>query len=148
MKKHLIVLSLIFLVFSCKKDQAELDMTEIEEYVAEKGLDGAYTDEGIFYVIHEPGGDAKPNGSHTITADYEGKYTDDVIFDSSYERGEPLEFTLNRVIAGWQIGIPLIGKGGAITLVIPSEYAYGSNPPFPIRENAVMVFDVELLDFM
>ena len=82
--------------------------------------------------------------------DYEGYKLNGEVFDSSYERGERATFGLYQVIEGWQIGIPIIGEGGEITLIIPSDYAYGSNPPpgSSIGRNEVLVFDVKLYDII
>ena len=70
------------------------------------------------------------------------------VFDSSYERGESIEFGLNQVIRGWTEGMQLVGKGGMIELVIPSDLGYGARgtPGGPIPPNATLHFLVELLD--
>ena len=72
---------------------------------------------------------------------------DGLEFDSSYERGKPAVFPLRNVIKGWQIGIPKVSEGGAITLFIPSKLAYGKRAKGSnIPANSVLVFDVELLN--
>jgi len=69
-------------------------------------------------------------------------------FDSSYDRGQPLEFGLNQVIPGWQQAIPLLQKGGKGTFYIPSGLAYGTRGAGgAIPPNAVLIFEVELIDF-
>ena len=77
---------------------------------------------------------------------YEGKHKDGTVFDSSYERGEPIEFGLNQVIKGWTEGMQLVGKGGQITLWIPAELGYGAFGQGPIGPNEALEFKVELLD--
>ena len=77
---------------------------------------------------------------------YEGKFMDGEVFDSSYERGVPAEFPLNGVIKGWTEGMQLVGKGGQITLWIPSDLAYGTYGSSVIGPNEALEFKVELLD--
>ena len=69
-------------------------------------------------------------------------------FDSSYDRDEPLNFKLGQVIKGWQEAVRMLGKGGKGKFVIPSALAYGDREVGDvIPANAVLVFDMELLDF-
>ena len=78
---------------------------------------------------------------------YEGNTSDGNVFDSSYERGEPISFPLNRVIKGWTEGMKLVGVGGQITLWIPSELAYGERGAgADIGPNQALEFKVELLE--
>ena len=100
------------------------------------------------YKITAPGTGPKPQPTSTVKAKYTGKLVDGTIFDSTDNRGNtPAEFTLDKVISGWREGLQLIGKGGKITLYIPSELGYrekgseGSVPP-----HATLIFDVELVE--
>ena len=68
------------------------------------------------------------------------------MFDSSVERGEPVEFPVSGVIKGWTEALQLMTVGDKWELTIPSELAYGANPPPSIPANAVLVFEVELLE--
>jgi len=72
------------------------------------------------------------------------------VFDSSVERGEPIEFELNRVISGWTEGVGLMNKGDKFRLYIPPQLGYGERgtPGGPIGPNQALVFDVELLDII
>jgi FKBP-type peptidyl-prolyl cis-trans isomerase len=132
-----------------KKKQAELDKKLILEYLESNNLEAESTTSGIYYIIEEPGeGTAHPSKSSNITAHYEGRLLDGTVFDSSIKRGEPLNFSLGRVIPGWQEAIPLLKKGGKGTFIIPSGMAYGPRGAGGvIKPNSVLVFDVELLDF-
>jgi len=79
---------------------------------------------------------------------YEGSLLDGEVFDSSYDRGQPAEIPLNRVIPGWTEGIQLMEKGAEYTFWIPGNLAYGLNPRAngPIGPNETLVFDVELVE--
>lgn len=121
----------------------------IQNYIKTNNLTGFQaTPEGIYYKL-DPAGDAAnhPTLQSTVKVHYRGTLLDGKQFDSSYDRGEPIEFPLTGVIQGWQKGIPLLGKGGKGTFIIPSPLAYGENSPSPdIPANSVLVFEVELLD--
>lgn len=82
-----------------------------------------------------------------VVVNYEGKNRKGKVFDSSYERNEPAEFPLNRVIKGWTEGMKLVGKGGKITLWIPAELAYGERGAGrDIGANEALEFSVEVVD--
>jgi FKBP-type peptidyl-prolyl cis-trans isomerase len=149
MKKTLLALMILPLFFACsKEDQREVDEDLIREYIADNSLDGREGEDGLFYVIEKEGNGARPELSSEVTVHYEGYLLDGDVFDSSYERGMPATFPLTGVIRGWQLGIPLFKEGGKGKLLIPSHLGYGSNPPpgSGIPRDAVLVFDIELLD--
>mgnify|MGYP000390822180 CR=1 FL=1 len=77
--------------------------------------------------------------------DYVGTLVDGTKFDSSYDRGEPATFPLNRLVKGWQLAIPQMGVGETIEIAIPSDLAYGPVGRGPIPGNATLVFKVELI---
>ncbi len=90
-----------------------------------------------------------PPGS-TVRVHYTGRLTDGTKFDSSVDRGEPLEFQvgMGQVIRGWDEGIVQLSKGQKAVLTCPPAYAYGAaGIPGVIPKNATLVFDVELVDF-
>ena len=91
---------------------------------------------------------AKEEGAtDTVKVHYTGKLPDGKVFDSSVERGQPVEFKLNQVIKGWTEGLQLVKKGGKIELVIPPELAYGKQGAGDaIPPDATLYFDVEVLD--
>jgi FKBP-type peptidyl-prolyl cis-trans isomerase len=91
---------------------------------------------------------ASPTANDKVKCHYEGTLVDGTIFDSSYARGEPIEFGLGQVIKGWTEGLQLMKKGGKAKLTIPPAIAYGpgGSPP-AIPPEATLVFVVELLDF-
>jgi FKBP-type peptidyl-prolyl cis-trans isomerase len=127
--------------------QNAIDDKLLKEYIKTKNLKTEKTTSGIYYVI-----DKKGNGKHATAADkvkvhYKGYKLDGSTFDSSYDRGQPIEFPLSGVIKGWTEGIPLFEEGGKGTLLIPSSLAYGQNAPpgSTIKANEVLLFDVELI---
>ena len=91
-----------------------------------------------------PDGDA-PTAEDTVRCHYEGRLVDGTVFDSSYKRGEPLDFPVSGVIKGWIEGLQLMKAGGKATLTVPSELAYGDAGTGPIPGKATLVFDIELL---
>ncbi|MDA3899305.1 MAG: FKBP-type peptidyl-prolyl cis-trans isomerase [Spirochaetes bacterium] len=116
----------------------------IEKYSKQKGV--KTTESGIAYKIIEAGSAERPLPTSTITVNYKGTLIDGTVFDSSYDRGKPATFQLNRVIKGWAEGMKLIGKGGKAELVIPSKLAYGERGNRSIPGNSVLIFEVELLE--
>ena len=108
------------------------------------------TASGLQYMVLRPGSGAHPTPSSTVRVNYEGKLLDGRVFDSSYQRGQPAEFPLTGVIAGWTEGIPLMAKGSKYRFWIPSELAYGERgmPQGGIPPNSTLSFDVELLDIL
>jgi len=102
---------------------------------------------GLQYEILTAGEGAKPAATDQVKAHYRGTLLDGTVFDSSYDRGTPATFPLDRVIAGWTEGLQLMGVGSKWKLYIPAELAYGSSPPpgSPISPGAALIFEVELL---
>ena len=80
-----------------------------------------------------------------MTVQYEGKFTDGSVFDSSYQRGEPATFPLGRLIPAWQETIPLMGVGDTIEIAVPADMGYGPKGKVPIPGGATLLFTVELL---
>ena len=105
------------------------------------------TGSGLQYMVLRQGSGPRPSAAATVRVNYEGRLLDGSVFDSSYARGEPAEFGLGQVIAGWTEGLQLMPVGAKYRFWIPSELAYGRNgSPGGIPPNATLVFDVELLD--
>ena len=107
------------------------------------------TKSGLAYkVISKGKGSVHPKATSTVKVHYTGMLTDGTIFDSSVERGDPVEFPLNRVIPGWTEGVQLMVVGDKWTFIIPSDLAYGERgvPQANIGPNETLIFEVELLE--
>ena len=122
----------------------------LETYMQKNGIVAEPTESGLCYVITEEGSGEKPEVGRKVKVHYTGKLLDGTVFDSSIERGEPIEFPLGigQVIPGWDEGIGLMRKGEKGVLYIPYYLAYGERgagemiPPF-----SNLMFEVELVDF-
>lgn len=122
---------------------------EGEKFLQENALreEVKTTESGLQYEVLVAGKGAKPTAESTVKVHYEGTLIDGTVFDSSYERGEPIEFPLSGVIKGWTEGLQLMPVGAKYKLYIPYELGYGERgagqniPPF-----ATLIFTVELLD--
>lgn len=127
--------------------QAEKDQNAIIAHLVKKGIvDAQRTASGIYYTVAQMGNDTHPTADDYVKVHYKGTLLNDTIFDSSYDRGQPISFSLRSVVSGWTEGIPLFSEGGKGTLYLPSGLAYGERSPSPkIPANSPLVFDVELL---
>ncbi len=104
------------------------------------------TASGLQYEVVKKAEGAQPKATDVVTVHYEGKLTDGSVFDSSIERGSPIDLPVGGVIPGWVEGLQLMHVGEKYKLYIPSELAYGEQSPTPaIPANSVLVFDLELI---
>ncbi|TWT34265.1 FKBP-type peptidyl-prolyl cis-trans isomerase [Blastopirellula retiformator] len=107
------------------------------------------TKSGLQYIVEKEGTGASPKPTDDVVCHYKGELIDGTVFDSSYDRGEPARFPVNRVIPGWTEALQLMKAGGKWKLFIPSDLAYGENgSPGAIPPNSVLVFDIELLEVL
>lgn len=105
----------------------------------------AQTPSGLKYVIATEGKGKSPKATDTVTVHYVGTLTDGSQFDSSIDRGAPIDFPLNAVIPGWTEGLQLMQEGGVAVFYIPSELAYGPRELPGIPANSPLIFWVQLL---
>ncbi len=104
------------------------------------------TETGLQYEVITEGGGARPAATDQVQVHYRGTLIDGTEFDSSYSRGEPITFGLDRVIPGWTEGLQLMTAGSKYKLFIPGELAYGERGAGgTIGPNATLIFEVELL---
>ena len=144
---------------SCKKDkydpekQLAVEEALIQKFIADNNIPASRHSSGVYYYITDAGSDTAivyPTDSvlfrvnTIIDVNYTGRLLDGTIFNQTTT--QPGSFYLGDVIQGWQIGVPMILKGGRIRLIIPSVYAFGRNAQNGIPANAILDFDIELLD--
>ena len=104
------------------------------------------TASGLQYKVIKAGTGAHPKATDTVNVHYKGTFLDGKTFDSSYDRGQPISFPLNGVIAGWTEGVQLMPVGSTYEFYIPPNLAYGERGASgAIPPNATLIFDVELL---
>jgi FKBP-type peptidyl-prolyl cis-trans isomerase len=129
--------------------RADKNMKDGQSFLAEnKTKEGVFTlPSGLQYKVIKAGTGKTPTATDTVTTHYRGTLIDGTEFDSSYKRGKPASFPVNRVIAGWTEALQLMQVGAKWQLFIPSELAYGSHgaPGGRIGPNATLIFDIELL---
>lgn len=145
----LATLSLVITACSEKEpEQKETEVTETKSFLElNKEKDGIeVTESGLQYKVLLEGTGKSPNATDSVTVHYEGTLLDGTVFDSSYERGEVIEFPLNRVIKGWTEGLQLMTEGSKYKFFIPSELAYGAQGAGgSIGPNEDLIFTVELI---
>lgn len=126
---------------------AEASRAEGEAYLAENAeRDGVETtDSGLQYRELASGEGASPGAQDSVEVHYEGTLIDGTVFDSSYERGEPVSFRVDQVIEGWQEALQLMSVGDTWEITIPHELAYGAQGQGPIGPYETLTFKVELL---
>ncbi len=103
---------------------------------------------GLQYEVLTAGAGARPSREDSVRTHYHGTLIDGSVFDSSYERGEPAEFPVGGVIAGWTEALQLMNAGSKWRLYVPSELAYGAQGVGSIPPHSTLVFDVELLEVL
>jgi len=166
MKYHILgILLSLALLTGCKKDETcdfpdaaitvpPAQITELQNYLTSKGItDAVQSPYNFFYRITAPGsGTSVSNLCTIVVASYVGLLKDDSVFDRTAP-GATIRAQLGQFIVGWQKGLPLISKGGKITLYIPPALGYGSVAKTDgagnvvIPANSMLVFDVEVVDY-
>jgi FKBP-type peptidyl-prolyl cis-trans isomerase len=134
------------------EEQAAAARAEGEAFLAENAeKDNVMTTEsGLQYeILQEGDSDQSPTAESTVRVHYHGTLINGTVFDSSVERGEPVEFPLNGVIAGWTEGVQLMNVGDKYRFFIPAELAYGDRQASPlIPAGSTLIFEVELLEII
>jgi FKBP-type peptidyl-prolyl cis-trans isomerase len=140
------ILNEAYVAMSEKRDK-ESRQAENEFLAENSKKPGAnVTGSGLQYEVIQEGSGPKPAATDTVRVHYEGSLVNGTVFDSSYTRGEPLEFSLNGVIPGWTEGLQLMGTGSTYRLYIPSDLGYGPQGAGPqIPPYSTLIFEVELL---
>jgi FKBP-type peptidyl-prolyl cis-trans isomerase FkpA len=128
---------------------AQKNATEQEKYIENlKKTKVSKTKEGVYYeILREGSGSNKPTEKDKVLVHYKGMLIDGTVFDSSYERGEPVTLSVSKIIEGWTIGLQLMTVGSVYKFYIPSNLAYGeAGSPPSIPPNSMLIFEIELLE--
>jgi FKBP-type peptidyl-prolyl cis-trans isomerase FklB len=132
-----------------RKATGEKNAAEGKKFLEEnKTKEGVKTTaSGLQYKVLKEGTGTPPKATDTVKVNYRGTTIDGKEFDSSYKRGEPATFPVNRVIKGWTEGLQLMKPGSKYQFFVPADLAYGERGAgADIGPNATLVFDVELLE--
>lgn len=123
-----------------------LEQTQVDKDLIAKSKAGSLQEHGgIYYTMIKEGTGKQVSVNDTVTAFYKGTLLDGSLFDETKDK--PATFPLKRLIAGWQIGVPLCKVGGKIRIVIPSNLGYSIRTRAPkIPPNSILVFDIEVVD--
>ena len=139
----------LFMLSACQKSsfdaqkQVAKDDSLIVDFITQNNIQATKHKSGLYYQVINQGDGANINTQSTVGVNYEGRLLNGHIFDKSEQI---LSFSLNRVIEGWAIGMPLIKVGGRLRLIIPSGLAYGNQSPgADIPKNSVLDFTIDLL---
>lgn len=120
------------------------EVNALKQFIERDSVKDAILDpRGFYYKIERPGSVEKPLPCAGVSINYTGILTDGKIFDS----GENVTLNLGNLIMGWKMGLPLVGKGGRITLYLPPYFGYGSNELNGIPSNSILIFSVDLINF-
>lgn len=117
-------------------------------YLAQNNINVLPRESGLIFIEKEKGSGEKVAPGKTVSVHYEGRLLDGTVFDSSIERGEPIEFPIGvgHVIPGWDEGISLMNVGGKAQLIVPSHLAYGERGAGNIIPSySTLIFDVEVV---
>ncbi|MCG6201121.1 FKBP-type peptidyl-prolyl cis-trans isomerase [Psychromonas antarctica] len=143
----LVALFFVFQRFSSSKNAPQNIQIGVE-FLADNGQQEGVesTASGLQYVILTKGeGTVHPTAKSNVKVHYHGTLIDGTVFDSSVDRGEPISFGLNQVIAGWTEGVQLMVVGDKFRFYIPSNLAYGNRAAGKIPAGSLLIFDVELI---
>tara|TARA_B100001758_G_scaffold174960_1_gene151814 strand:- start:183 stop:1265 length:1083 start_codon:yes stop_codon:yes gene_type:complete len=140
----------VFQELQSEIERVNAEKAEKAKKAMKKLTEGATTTKsGLAYFMIKEGEGAQAKAGNTVSVHYTGKLSDGTKFDSSYDRGQPIEFPLGegRVIPGWDEGIALLKLGGKATFIIPPNLAYGSRGAGGvIPPNSTLIFEVELIN--
>lgn len=155
------LLLLSFALWSCTEPASQNASTDMSEDLSEAttsaaptGLKPPYpiadssqvqTVEGIQIYLIEKGAGAIPNPGSNVVINYHGYLTNGEVFDSSFDKDGVVDFPLNNLIRGWQIGLTQVPTGSKVKLIVPPELAYGAAARPGIPANSTLIFDIDLI---
>jgi len=129
---------------SCTPATVASEEPAIIAYASANGINTTRHSSGLYYEIISPGSGATPSVNSKVFVTYVGKLLDGSVFDQQ-ANADHTGWVLGTLIAGWQIGLPLIHKGGEIKLIVPSSLAYGCGAA-ALPANSILYFDIHLVD--
>lgn len=117
------------------------EIVRLDNYISSNNITATKHSSGLYYQVLSPGNGANPGQCDMVGVTYKGKLTDGKGFDSS---STTVFFSLNNLILGWRVGLPLVKAGGSIRLYVPPDFGYGQNVVGSIPKNSILIFDVNL----
>jgi FKBP-type peptidyl-prolyl cis-trans isomerase len=139
-----------FMAMGAANAESQMEINEregkifLEQNAVKEGV--VTTDSGLQYKVLREGTGKQPNRMDTVKVNYEGRHLNGEVFDSSYQRGKPATFPLNRVIKGWTEGVQLMKEGAKYRLYVPYKLGYGdTGAGRKIGPRETLIFDVELI---
>lgn len=138
------------LMMAKRKTDGEKNLKEGEVFLTENAKKEGVkvTESGLQYTVMKEGTGVKPKATDRVKVHYKGTFLDGKEFDSSIKRNKPAEFPLNGVIPGWTEGLQLMNVGSKYKFFVPSKLGYGERGNRAIAPNAVLIFEVELLEIL
>lgn len=129
----------------CTNKTVQSEEAAILAYASANGITAVKHSSGMYYQVIAAGSGTTPTLTSNVFVRYTGKFTNGNVFDSQ-TNASLTGWTLSGLIPGWQLGIPLILKGGSIKLIIPSSLAYGCQGRGTIPANTILYFEIDLVD--
>jgi FKBP-type peptidyl-prolyl cis-trans isomerase FkpA len=129
---------------SCTPNSVANEEPTILTYASANGITATRDASGLYYQVITPGSGGAPSISSKVFVTYTGKLLNGTVFDRQTDAAQT-GWVLGSLIQGWQIGLPLIQKGGEIKLIVPSSLAYGCNGG-SLPANSILYFDIQLVD--
>lgn len=153
--KYAVLFFTIFLIAltGCRSNDDPCNIEAEQQFLIDNAQESGVfeTESGLQYrIITEVEDGESPSSNSTVRVDYAGRTIDGDVFDSSFDRGQPADFSLNQVISGFSEGIQLMSVGESYELYIPGNLAYGNNPPpnSGICPGATLIFEVDLIEIL
>lgn len=150
--RSLLILFAVLVVCACKSEYTDKQLHQNklrgESFLStnEQRQSVIVTKSGLQYEVLRKASGRKPKASDKVKVHYQGKFVDGQIFDSSYQRKQPVEIQLEQVIKGWSEGLQLMSEGAKYRFVIPHHLAYGAKSSATIPGYTTLIFEVELLE--
>jgi FKBP-type peptidyl-prolyl cis-trans isomerase len=151
-KIAIIGIFIIFVFNACTDDNSYLkqqqlyakEQATLQQYIKDHNITVAPTSDGLYYIETLKGTGERASYGRTISVNYEGRFLNDTVFDSS--KGVPFEFTVGygQVITGWDEAVQLMRDGGKARLIVPSTIAYGNYGSGIIPPFTTLIFDIEI----